>query len=216
MRRLSRTASRADAAGRVRGGRQGRQGIASGCATSSCATMRSPILRPSTCVPSPAGSCSAGTPIRWSSAPCSGGGSTCCGYSRRDQLSVLIAARAEGLDIAVHEVDTHLSEYHEWPRGAPHDPCGTCAEPLGPDEYIDELRNGIEAMTLQVDRSDHARGPDRERRRAEPRLIAQSRQRARRSSDPSRGGDTTRPCGPSPTWSRRLPRGSDREEPRTR
>ena len=34
-------------------------------------------------------------------------------YSRRDQLSLRIAARAEGLDILVHEVDNHLSPYHE-------------------------------------------------------------------------------------------------------
>jgi hypothetical protein len=60
-------------------------------------------------------------------------------YSRRDQLSLLVVARELGLDILVHEVDNHLSEWHEWPRGPRRDPGGGSPLAPGPEVRIAEL-----------------------------------------------------------------------------
>lgn len=71
-------------------------------------------------------------------------------YSRRDQLSLLVAARAEGLEILVHEVDNHLSELHEWPRGAARALLDPDPSPLGPDAHIEELQADIARLTQEV------------------------------------------------------------------
>ena len=64
-------------------------------------------------------------------------------YSRRDQLSLPIAARQVGLEIAVHEIDNHLSEYHEWPRGPQRDPGGGSPLAPGPEVRIAELEGQV-------------------------------------------------------------------------
>ncbi len=64
-------------------------------------------------------------------------------YSRRDQLSLMVVAREMGLDILVHEVDNHLSEYHEWPRGPRRDPRGGSPLAAGPEVRIAELEREV-------------------------------------------------------------------------
>jgi hypothetical protein len=75
-----------------------------------------------------------------------------------------IAARQVGLDILVHEVDNHLSEYHEWPRGPRRDPAGGAPLAPGPEERIAELEGQVAhlheviASLEQQVHAAHARG----------------------------------------------------------
>ena len=73
-------------------------------------------------------------------------------YSRRDQLSLLVAARAAGLELVVHEVDNHLSRFHEWPRGAntSRDPGGGAPLPAGPEAVIAALEADVARLEARL------------------------------------------------------------------
>lgn len=69
-------------------------------------------------------------------------------YSRRDQLSLPIALADAGLQPLVHDLDNHISPFHEWPRGAAQrDPHGGAPLPPGPTARIAELQ--LQAVALQ-------------------------------------------------------------------
>jgi len=76
-------------------------------------------------------------------------------YSRRDQLSLLVAARATGLEIVVHAVDNHLSPYHEWPRMAHRDPGGGAPLPNEPAARIAALEGEVATLREQLVRQRH-------------------------------------------------------------
>ena len=71
-------------------------------------------------------------------------------YSRRDQLSLHAAARATGLDIVVHDLDNHLSPYHEWPRHAKRDRGATTPLPAGPERELAEARSRLEDASTEI------------------------------------------------------------------
>jgi hypothetical protein len=72
-------------------------------------------------------------------------------YSRRDQLSLPIALADAGLQPVVHDLDNHISPFHEWPRGAvQRDPHGGAPLPPGPTARIAELDRQIAELQQQV------------------------------------------------------------------
>ena len=74
-------------------------------------------------------------------------------YSRRDQLSLLVAARAAGLEILVHQLDNHLSRFHEWPRAGnvPRSAAGRGTPlPAGPGAELAELREEVAQLTAAL------------------------------------------------------------------
>ena len=73
-------------------------------------------------------------------------------YSRRDQLSLPVAVRAAGLQVLVHDVDNHLSPFHEWPRAGNmlRDPAAGTPLPSGPEEVIAGLEADLAAVRHEL------------------------------------------------------------------
>ncbi|MGK2950165.1 MAG: glycosyltransferase domain-containing protein [Acidimicrobiales bacterium] len=89
-------------------------------------------------------------------------------YSRRDQLSLRVAARACGLDILVHDVDNHLSPYHEWPRIlTQRHPGGGSPLVAGPEVRIDALEHQVASLEEQLAHEAEANEAERARLTAE-------------------------------------------------
>jgi hypothetical protein len=65
-------------------------------------------------------------------------------YSRRDQLSLPAALSTVGLKPIVHQIDNHISPFHEWPRGAAQrDHNGGAPLPPGPAPRIAQLEQQV-------------------------------------------------------------------------
>jgi hypothetical protein len=78
-------------------------------------------------------------------------------YSRRDQLSLPVALAEAGLRPAVHELDNHISPFHEWPRGAAQrDPRKSAPLPPGPTERIARLEQDAAELTQRLHEADRA------------------------------------------------------------
>jgi hypothetical protein len=71
-------------------------------------------------------------------------------YSRRDQLSLPFVTRAHGLEVVVHDLDNHLSEFHEWPRMTKRDPAGGAPLAVGPEKLLQSLEVQVEELNRQI------------------------------------------------------------------